>query len=227
MHIQNETVICLGEWDRELILRELDTDYALVLGEGSFPQSLTASQMGRFYAMVYPKFSTKVFRELLQSFHLSPDTKLSTPSQSHMVAVAIALAQGASVVCYETPQPTEEDRAKDWHSTTIQRLLRHSSTIQLCHSIEDYPYWEDSTQLHLFSSGQSVLSGRLSEVLADTATCTCTLTALQQISPKDYLKKVQSGTEFRLLLSHRKSFSQRHPRCQLQSPSLLDIISFF
>lgn len=228
---QGDTVVCLGEWDRDSILSTVrqQGSLAVVFGQEHFPQTLTASQMGQIYSKLYPSFSYKAYRDSLQNFHLSPDTPLTTAIDSFVSAVSIAVAQNATTLLYEIPSQDTEDM--DWARVLpiAQRTLRPcaSRTIQLCHRVEDYPYWEDTARLQVFSSGHCVISGQLSQVLADIGLCTCSLSELQGISPKDYIKKAQSGTEFRLLLSQKLHFSTLYPHCQVEDLTLLQMMSFF
>lgn len=203
----------------------------LVWGRSFFPQGVTAQQMGRLYHMAVEEFSWGDYGQVLEHFQMPLKAVLTSQELCFACGVAIALSQNRELLLYESPEFEEAETLL----ATTHRLLRRSdaAVVMALSHIEEFPYWEDSVKLGIstetggLSAVDFPIYGTLGDILAETAVCHCSLREIQRISPKDYVSKMQIGTDFRLLISKKALFSELYPEQTLEEVGLGEILEFF
>ncbi|WP_067839398.1 ABC transporter ATP-binding protein [Amphibacillus sediminis] len=213
----------------DLNIKSNKEDLAVIFDTNHFHEIFNAQEIGKFMKKIIHRWDDHKYEELLATFNLPANKPIKDFSHGMKVKLnfAIVLSYAPKLLILDEATNGLDPMVRREILDILQRYVanKERSVFISSHIISDLDRIAD--QIILLHQGNILLDEEKETLLNKYGIATCTNDYFNKINPNDILMFNRDFGKMNVLVTDRRAFKQKHPKCEWLIPNLEDLLYLF
>lgn len=215
-------------------LQQTIGELGIVLPKLCYPLSLSPKELGRIFAVHYPKWQEKEFQHQLEQLKIPYHQPIAGTMQAFACGLAVALAQEPTVLIYDPPEKKDKAMEEDMNEIQEENWEKWQEMLEKCEKqVEEASCQKIITRNHLadargevvalLEEGKLLLYGNRKELMENCGKMMIEKKELWKIAPNDYVKVMENG----VFIKNKTEFHDKYPKFSTETLTLEEVSELF